>query len=104
MNAEIKERWLKALRSGEYKQGQGQLHKEDHSFCCLGVLVDVLGAKWTWNEVDGWYDPDNYARNGTSGTYISADVLNNARQTILANMNDNGKSFLEIADHIETNL
>lgn len=48
MKAEIKERWLKALRSGEFRQGAGELHtlpkpKSDGTeweerFCCLGVL------------------------------------------------------------------
>lgn len=40
MNAQIKEAWLTALRSGAYKQGRGQLHVED-TFCCLGVLCDL---------------------------------------------------------------
>lgn len=44
MNAEVKQQWLEALRSGEYKQGQEQLHKtgpEGDRFCCLGVLCDL---------------------------------------------------------------
>lgn len=49
MNPQIKERWLKALRSGEYKQGKGQLKCGDE-FCCLGVLSDIYakehGIEW----------------------------------------------------------
>lgn len=46
MNQEIKARWLTALRSGEYEQGDGQLHydevgEEKPQFCCLGVLCDL---------------------------------------------------------------
>lgn len=45
MKAEVKELWLKALRSGEYKQGTGQLVEVLDSgvrrYCCLGVLCDV---------------------------------------------------------------
>jgi len=36
----IKE-WVKALRSGEYKQGQSYLRSRDGKFCCLGVLCDL---------------------------------------------------------------
>ncbi len=47
MNPEIKERWITALRSGNYGQVKGQLgveiaHQPDHSgYCCLGVLCEV---------------------------------------------------------------
>ena len=40
MNAQIKAAWIAALRSGEYKQGQGRLRFGDE-FCCLGVLCDL---------------------------------------------------------------
>ena len=33
MRKEIKDRWVEALRSGEYQQGQGTL-KHGESFCC----------------------------------------------------------------------
>lgn len=37
--------WVKALRSGEYKQGQGQLRKYN-SFCCLGVACEISGSSY----------------------------------------------------------
>ncbi len=40
MKPEVKEAWVKALRSGEYKQTKGFL-KDDEGYCCLGVLCDV---------------------------------------------------------------
>jgi hypothetical protein len=55
------DKWVKALRSDEYKQTQGKL-KGEGGFCCLGVLCDVatpvlkeqgIDAKWTKNEEDG---------------------------------------------------
>lgn len=40
MNKDVKEKWVTALRSGKYKQGQGCLRRgDDH--CCLGVLQDL---------------------------------------------------------------
>jgi hypothetical protein len=44
MNSEIKKLWLRALRSGEYKQGVCALRKitsGGYEFCCLGVLCDL---------------------------------------------------------------
>ncbi|NBQ68164.1 MAG: hypothetical protein EBU46_04735, partial [Nitrosomonadaceae bacterium] len=45
MKAEIKQRWLNALRSGKYKQGEGSLRQLDNEgkpqYCCLGVLCDL---------------------------------------------------------------
>ena len=41
MKAEIKAQWIKALRSGKYKQGRGALRKTDNTYCCLGVLCDL---------------------------------------------------------------
>lgn len=39
MNQNAKQ-WVEALRSGNYKQGYGQLRKQD-KFCCLGVACDI---------------------------------------------------------------
>lgn len=41
MREEIKAEWVAALRSGEYKQGQGVLRSRNDEFCCLGVLCDL---------------------------------------------------------------
>jgi hypothetical protein len=50
MNIEIKARWIAALRSGQYKQGQGNLHPTPKCFCALGVLCDLYakehGMEW----------------------------------------------------------
>lgn len=53
MDKKVKKKWVKALRSGEYEQTQGQLHKNEDNylapkgFCCLGVLCDL--------EYDGYW-------------------------------------------------
>jgi hypothetical protein len=45
MNAELKAKWVAALRSGEYKQVRGILQQgfgaRLEGFCCLGVLCKV---------------------------------------------------------------
>jgi len=50
MNKEIKARWIKALRSGDYKQGRDRLKRND-TYCCLGVLCDlsVKDGIGNWN-------------------------------------------------------
>lgn len=41
MKARVKQQWLRALRSGRYRQGQNLLRTNKDGFCCLGVLCDV---------------------------------------------------------------
>lgn len=54
MNAEVKAKWVAALRSGEYHQGTGYLGSkidQDENgepvigYCCLGVLCEVAVAE-----------------------------------------------------------
>ncbi len=40
MNKSIKNKWVKALESGKFKQAKGRL-KYGNAYCCLGVLVEV---------------------------------------------------------------
>ena len=44
MKKDIATRWIKALRSGKYKQGNGTLCEvttKGTKHCCLGVLIDM---------------------------------------------------------------
>ena len=39
---EVKDKWLKALKSGKYRQGTRTLYADsDNSYCCIGVLGDI---------------------------------------------------------------
>lgn len=55
MKEEIKNKWVAALRSGEYKQGNGRLRDSANGFCCLGVLCDLYSKEkevpWTFVNV-----------------------------------------------------
>lgn len=44
MRPEVKEKWIKALKSGDYQKAKGRLTAGGNQFCCLGVLCD-LAAK-----------------------------------------------------------
>jgi hypothetical protein len=114
MDKDLKEKWLKALRSGEYKQTQRFL-KKDSGFCCLGVLTDLYinenGGSWTQGIT--WYFPitisDGKPTTSIFASVLPYDILKNADLNMadtmdLADMNDTGSSFKEIADYIEKNL
>ena len=40
--SEFKDKWLVALRSGDYKQGKDYLRRNDE-YCCLGVAAEISG-------------------------------------------------------------
>ena len=98
MNKEAKAAWVTALRSGHWKQGRSSLRWKDE-FCCLGVLCD-LGEKKDWLEIGGLYYYEGETNYLPEEVAISAG-LTRAQQTFLAGMNDDGKSFEEIAEWIE---
>lgn len=108
MNAEIKQRWVAALRSGEYKQGTGILHRDD-KYCCLGVLCD-LHAKETdgeWTTYDDWtYSYLNSVgllpRTVCAWSGIDYELPN--ENELIALNDTKGKDFNEIADFIEEKL
>lgn len=94
MKPEIKEKWVKALRSGRYKQGRGRLLRRmarGDYHCCLGVLCAV-----TRRDPQGW---------SLSPTLRKKFGLRSEQTAALERMNDDdGKTFREIADYIEANL
>ena len=57
MKKRVLTKWLKALRSGKYKQGRGALcqinKKGTESFCCLGVLCDLYNKEQKRNKKKG---------------------------------------------------
>ena len=109
MNEQVKEKWVNALRSGEYQQTQLYLHKED-GFCCLGVLCDLYikenNVEW---EINGDEDSNYYKFQGNAASLPSSVIewagVEDHNPAIgfipLAVLNDRGSTFNEIADVIE---
>jgi len=106
IDQELKKRWIDALRSGKYIQGDSTLRFFDadsgkDTFCCLGVLCDLIEPNnWTHSNGDWCWaqkvevPPDHYI--GILGLNIPFRIY-----TV---MNDKEhKSFYEIADYIEAN-
>jgi hypothetical protein len=122
MNAEVKKKWLAALRSGKYKQGKYTLRTEDNEFCCLGVLCEVARIegvipnpkhaipkyddKVRWLYGRGSVDERRY---GTLPSEVAAwaELWDNPLlgEYSAADWNDSqGRSFEEIADLVEEHL
>jgi len=122
MDQRIKKLWIKALLSGEFKQCKGHLSKNGQ-YCALGVLsvLALLDGVCTYNEEDGvglfdnrkfllsynvmkwaniaqekerFLDPDEH----------SVKINIKGKWTSVMELNDEGKSFKEIASLIERYL
>lgn len=125
MKVEIKEKWLKALRSGEYKQGEGSLITKDDEFCCLGVLSDLYLKEHgeAWGDEKDQFPNSTYRFCRGEAYFLSESVMEWAGLkeedpqiriliqscTIkglyrLSELNDGKESFEEIADGIESQL
>jgi len=110
MIKKVKELWIKALRSGKFKQGTGRLFDGD-GYCCLGVLASVVDpSKKCWDDEDSAFlvadDSEFFSvtdakqQRKSVGQPLSNDLID-----ALVNLNDiEEASFSEIADYIEENV
>ncbi|QGT54330.1 hypothetical protein b3_0086 [Synechococcus phage B3] len=126
MKQEIKERWVAALRSGEYRQTRSTL-RDETGFCCLGVLTDLYlkenDEEWVlinthysfddenlllpqqvqeWAEIDT--DPHLSLNKASTAIRIVLEGYQSNTPPTLAVLNDCGVPFKEIADVIENQL
>lgn len=104
--------WVEALRSGNFEQGEGSLCDSRGRYCCLGVFAKINGLDMDANAGDietesrSW-DPHERVGNLT-GLYgdqvpVSLLVLSSTTRSTLADANDGGASFEDIADALERN-
>jgi hypothetical protein len=103
MKKEWKDKWVAALRSGDYKQGYFDLVDLDNEYCCLGVLCDIVS---TSKPVDGnWTEFNESMWNNGLIPDIVGDTtgLDDSKDHhTLVKFNDHNKfSFNDIADYIE---
>lgn len=115
MRKRDKERWIKALRSGKYKQAIGALGEiiegEEHN-CCLGVACRVFGLERdldsdgdfaTYDKADSVAPMSLSERLGISvtGKLPTPVKIKGKKYSSLVGMNDGGLDFNTIADVIE---
>lgn len=121
MQEEIKTKWVAALRSGEYNQGVRALRYRDGGedwYCCLGVLCELAVAEGVIPDPapSPWPSPvddgNSYCYAG-SIVYLPDEVrvwagleVSNPRlgHSNLAELNDTGSTFADIARVIEENF
>jgi hypothetical protein len=130
MRKEVMKKWVKALRSGKFKQGTGTLKqynsKGQPQHCCLGVLCELYNSEMKKSKKktipEKIYDNDmdfsfGYSRFGGSKEDLPREVmkwsgienslgqfnLSDNHYETLADLNDLGRKFKTIADIIEKN-
>jgi hypothetical protein len=133
MKKDIAKKWVKALRSGKYKQGKSFLKqfnsKGQPKHCCLGVLCELYNDTMKKNHkrtISVKFHDDShlyygYVKFANKDGSLPAVVrkwagIKNEMGTFsyterifkhtkcLADLNDTGKKFSTIADIIENNV
>jgi hypothetical protein len=120
MRHDVMNKWVTALRSGEYKQTKDCLH-DSRGMCCLGVLCDLYSKEHPvlgeWNvladdthcrfemldnyevlpeDVQEWANMKSFDGSYTAGGYDGTPYTES-----LAALNDKGYTFNDLANIIE---
>ena len=120
------EKWVEALKSGEYIQQKGVLNAYSPRFkkphmCCLGVAVDMCGADWhtadgtgeiltheDGSEVYGYSRGHDYTfPNREDSAALNLNVIlpdGIALGERLAEINDYSSSYAKVIKHIESTI
>lgn len=98
---EFAQKWIKALRSGEYGQIRNKLSSGDGDYCCLGVACKIIGISDA--EILEHNDTvicDKWAYNKGIPIELDGDI-----HGVFTSMNDEKLlTFHEISDWIEANV
>lgn len=107
MKAELKQKWIEALRSGQYKQCTEFLRRDD-GHCAIGVLCDVSGEVRFDPPRPDQTNPGVYTATGPesgAAEYACQLIGGDDNYSAIIAMNDQDNlSFALIADWIETNI
>jgi hypothetical protein len=112
---EVKAKWVTALRSGNYKQGEGRLRSQSWigtgwgqpEFCCLGVLCDILKPSgWCLNNTEhSFSEGKSRQRNYPNEKVMKELGIYPSAMKKLGSLNDDDRlDFNKIADYIEKTL
>ena len=108
---ELRQEWIRRLRSGEYEQGKGCLNRFDR-YCCLGVLCELLSEQGLVEKHKCPRDSAVYYRHGGFGSQTQLPGTSNeliglvrpdgGTTVPLTILNDDmGWTFDQIADVLE---
>lgn len=120
MKKNIAQRWIKALKSGKYKQGRDRLkkiQKDNERHCCLGVLCELYNKDQKSKNkkpirqrvVLDLSNRFSYVQFGSCSESTPPTVkkwsgLTSDDDVYFADLNDRGCSFKKIASIIEDQL
>lgn len=106
--------WAEKLRFGGFSKWTRGLRGQGTRRDCMGVLVETMnellgeGSRWAWLELDGRWGVCREADGrlvhswGVIPVPLLAEVgLTTVDQCELQRLNDEGRSFRQIADYIE---
>jgi hypothetical protein len=104
MDAQLKAKWVEALRSGDYKQNRYNIgNVRSKNLCCLGV-----GAVVCEPETQDFQETDEavkiLAKYGVDGSRDEKGVFSGSVMELIRLNDFEEKSFSEIANYIEANL
>jgi len=116
MKPELKHKWIKALRSGEYKKSTNVLKRffktVEPRHCCMGVLCELMKDDYApagvlIKQAEGV--GDFYGCNKSIAAVLDMQTLQEAgvsadHQRTLTSMNDKGVSWDRISAYIEKRL
>lgn len=98
----ILETWPEALESGEFKQTKGLLFDDRiKAYCCLGVACRLLNDMRLLKK-DEWIDEAELPERAIKLLGIGPSGDHNLLNESLANDNDRGKTFKQIAKQIRS--
>jgi len=104
MDKETKNKWIKALRSGKYKQAKERLYKrEEDAYCCLGVLLACTGHR-NFKTDAAHENEEGYGtleRKWGDTLYAQHEESSTGLVYRLMRMNDRGDNFSKIASFLE---
>ena len=111
MKKNIANKWIKALRSGKYKQGTGSLKTKEGKYCCLGVLCEITKKEHGFKNYLTMTNGEGSINSTlpikivpfTGMKSTSGELKFKGRYERLSALNDDGVSFEEIADIIQEN-
>ena len=113
LSKELKDEWIEALRSDKYPQTKGSL-RNSKGYDCMGVFCEIH-PKISWEERQTYmlypYKAIFQSKSGRMTAVCTipgaANIFGEGARYImnkLADMNDQGYTFDEIADWIENNV
>lgn len=108
MKTKVKKIWTDALRSGKYQQNLMSLRGGEGTYCVLGVLTKEYLDYHHISEDDFEWEIGEYLSAGVlawAGLDLENDsIFIDELHESLSTMNDQGKSFEELADIIDKHL